>query len=318
VDKCIVDISACMDDDSELLESFEMLRSVYGTIRIIVLAAYRQTGDEFLTKCFSLGILDIINTDDFTEIRDELLLCIKSGKQFKDALKYKDAIPSDQLTLKHVIQKAVDRVQIAIAGSENNIGVTHNLIIMANYLKKQGFMVACIEYNDSGTFESICNVYREKMYEEGYFTLYGIDYYPKRILGSDLNHPYNFILLDMGDYMTTDKQQFERCEEKFIITGSKPWEIDSLNKIFDVASKDVLAKYHFCFNFTMEDDYEEIIENMRSLSKNVSFLGIDKDPFTCSGFNDADNIFQAYLPEKEEEEKNGFLDKWKKKKGKEK
>lgn len=314
VDKCIIDIDCCMDQDDEILESLEMLRTMYGSMRIIIIAANRQTGDELLTKIFNLGIFDIINCQDMREIQEELIHSIRKGKQFRDAIKFKDFIPADQLKIKHVIKKAVDKVIIAVAGSEGNIGVTHHCLVLSNYLRSKGYIVAIAEMNGSDDFLQIQDDFEEKMYPEGFFTLNGVDYYPKWEKSPVLDGSYNFIVLDMGSYETCDRALFERCEEKIIITGSKSWELQSADRVFTLASEDALKKYHFCFNFTPQKDYKAIQESMNKISKQVFFLEYSEDPFTHKGMHAADEIFKPYLPEPEEEEtqKKGLFGKRKK------
>ena len=87
-------------------------------------------------------------------------------------------------------------------------------------------MVALVEKNNSGAFETICSAFDEKTYEDGYYTLNGIDYY------TDANdekiqmvqeHPYNVILMDFGCLTEENKDAFERCEDRLLIAGERPW-----------------------------------------------------------------------------------------------
>lgn len=307
IDIFMIDLSALIDTDDEIIEAMQMIRSMYDRIRIILLASYRQTGDRFLSECFNLGILNIVNTQDMVDVSKELEICVTEGKKFKDALKYKDSIPDEQLQIKHIIKKAVDKVLISIAGTEGNIGVTHHAIVMANFLRKQGFMVAIVELNDSTCFKEIAEDFSEKMYHEGYFTLNGIDYYPSWKQTPVLDKPYNFIILDMGIYEECDRGQFDRCEEKFIITGSKSWETEACQKIFSLANRDALMKYHFCFNFTPKKDQEAIKEAMKDIHKDVNFLTYTEDPYMSSQFSMGEIIFDPYLPKEEEKEKKKFF-----------
>ena len=84
VDVLILDESACKNTEDELIKALEMLRTMYDGMKIIVFAPYREDGDDFLTRCFQMGILNIINTDDFLEIREELRHCIREGKTLEE------------------------------------------------------------------------------------------------------------------------------------------------------------------------------------------------------------------------------------------
>lgn len=308
VDCLILDTSVCINTDAELLNALEMIRTMYDAIRIIVFAPYHETGNGFLTSCLNMGITNIINTDDFNLIRDELKYCVTKGKTYREAVKYKESHP-EKVVVKHA-KRAVNKRMIGIAGAESNIGTTHNTLVLANYFRKKGFMVAVAEVNDSGAFMAICEDFEESMFEDGYYTMNGIDFYPsadEEKLQSVQKKSYNVILLDFGAYGPDNKEAFERCEDKIIIAGSKSWELEAVNRIFANASKDVLMKYVFCFNFTQEKDYEVIRSGMGEL-ESVHFLKYSDDPFSDCTFPDGDEIFMDILPEKpQEEQKKGIF-----------
>lgn len=308
VEELILDTSICTNLDDEIVETLEMVRTMYDSMKIIVFAPYKEDGDEFLTKCFNMGILNIINCDDFCEIRNEFLLCINHGKTYRDAVKYKET-KREKIVIKHEVKRAVNKRMVGIAGTEENIGVTHNAIILSNYFRKQGYRIALVEMNESGAFQSIANDFGERLINEEYFTLSGVDYYPN---GSEekiveiLARSYNLIIFDLGEYEKCNRMVFERCEDRIIIAGSKPWELEKLDKVFEIASDETLPKYIFCFNFTQKKDWPAIIEGMGELN-NVSFMEYTEDPFSNSNFAGADEIFKDCLPERTEEKKRGIV-----------
>lgn len=319
IDCLILDTSVCLNTDEELLSALEMIRTMYDAIRLIIFAPYKVTGDKFLTSCLAMGITNIINTDDFNEIRDQLKYCIQKGMTYRDAVKYKESHP-DKVIVKH-IRRTVNKRMIGVAGAESNIGVTHSAIVLANYFRKKGFMVALAEVNDSGAFKEICEDFEESMFDDGYYTMNGVDFYPDMIHQDTetkmdeekmqvlQTRSYNVIILDFGVYSGQNREAFERCEDKIIIAGSKSWELEAVNRIFANASKDVLLKYVFCFNFTVRREYEAIRKGMGEL-QSVHFLKYSEDPFMESDFPDGDEIFADILPEEpEEEEKKGIVNK---------
>lgn len=315
IDSIIFDLSANTNTADETKAAFEMLRTMYDEIKIIVFAPYTETGDKLLTECLNMGITNIINTSDFKEIQTELRHCIREGKTYREAVKYKEQ-KMEKVSIKHAVKRNVDKHMIGIAGSEGNIGVTHNAIILANFFRKNGFMVAIAEMNRSGAFEAIRDSFDENMFTDGYFTMNGIDFYPSvddERMEVIQSHSYNVIILDIGQYQENTKGMFERCEDRIIISGSRPWEMDAMNDVFSLASRDVLQKYIFAFNFTPEKDYEGIKSGMQEL-KNVYFLSTINDPFSSSDFSGAEEIFSYILPEEPVEEKKGIFDFLKKKK----
>lgn len=309
IDQLIIDTSASLNTDEEILDSLEMIRTMYDHVRLIVFAPYRNTGEKFLADCLNMGITNIVNTNDFNDVKKELIYCMKEGMSYRDAVKYKE-LQTDKIVVKHAVKRAVHKRMIGIAGAEGNIGITHNAIVLANFFRKKGFMVALAEWNISGAYQTICESFEESLFKEGYFTINGIDFYPgvdEERMQLVLEHSYNVIIIDFGCFSEENKGAFERCEDRLIITGSKPWEMDALNKIFSAASKDTLNKYHFCFNFTQKNDYDAIREGMGELD-NVYFLKYLEDPFTESDFADGETIFADILPEEEKaEEKKGVF-----------
>lgn len=309
VEKLIVDFSVCQNTNEEIVKALEMLRSLYDNLRIIVFAPYLETGSELLMQCFNMGILNIINTDDFNEIRKELEECIENGKKFKDALKYKE-LKAEKLELKHEIKRTVNNHLIGVTGSEHRIGTTHTSFLLANFFRKKGFMVALMEMNLSCAFECIQDGFEEKEFEGGYFTLNGIDLYKRadvHKLGEVMEKSYNFIILDFGEYEKCDLVTFHKCSEKIIVAGAKPWEIASVNKIFEMEEQEIIKNYIFYFNYSLEREQEDIKKGM-SVIKNVHFLTIENDLFSIdSVLPDAENVFAEYLPEKIEEEKKSMF-----------
>ena len=234
IDSMVIDVSVLLNTDKEILDAVEMIRTMYDKTRIIIFAPYRETGEKFLTDCFNMGIMNIINTDDFNDIKKELIYCLKEGMTYRDAAKYKEC-QTEKVVIKHSVKRAVHKRMIGIAGAESNIGTTHNAIVLANFFRKKGFMTALAECNHSGAFEAVCDSYEESKFEEGYFTMNGIDIYPnvdEKKMQTIQERSYNVIISDFGVFCEENKDAFERCEDRMIIAGSKPWEMEALNRIF--------------------------------------------------------------------------------------
>lgn len=313
MDKLIIDLSVCQNTDEEIIKALEMLRSLYDNLRIIVFAPYLETGSILLMQCFTLGILNIINTDDFNAVRKELEECILYGKKFKDAIKYR--VKAEKLDIRREAKKTVNSHMVGITGSEHRIGTTHAAILLANFLRRKGFMTALLEMNGSGAFGQIQDGFEEKEHDEGYFRLNGIDFYKNadiKKLAQTMEKSYNFILLDFGEYENCDLVTLHKCSEKIIISGSKPWEIESVNKIFAMEEQEVIKDYIFYFNFSLEREQEDIRKGM-SIIRNVHFLDLNNDLFSPeSVLPDAGEVFSPYLPEKAEEEKKGLRQRFRK------
>lgn len=293
LDIFIIDTCALKDTDEDIIQAFEMLRIMSSDLRIVVLATNRCEGDELLRQCFNMSIYDIITTDDFLKIKEELCISITEGRRYRDALPFKDTITEDPT--KYEMKQNVDQIMIAVAGSEQRIGVTHNVIVLANYLRKRGYLVAVAEMNQSNDFEKIRKSFVEPIIDESYFTLKGIDYYRYGEFQKVLEKPYNFIIVDFGLYEKCSIEAYQSSEVQIIIAGAKPWEIDNVASIFKMTEEEILKEYHYCFNFVLASHQDDIRDGMEVL-KNVYFTNYTDDPFFYAEFAGAEIILKEYLP----------------------
>ena len=189
VDIMIIDLSCALDLDTEIISSLETIKVMYGQMRIILLAASMQPGNDLLIKCVQMGIYDIITATDFVEIKDELVKCVLEGKQYRDALRYLKPGEDDKSVGKQVRIKQkqnANRVMIGFAGSQERVGTTHNAIVTANTLRRSGYMVALLEMSSHPVFRDIKESYDEESEDALHFSVNGIDYYPS-VQASEVN-----------------------------------------------------------------------------------------------------------------------------------
>lgn len=319
VETLILDISALADTDEEILEGLDALKIGNYDMQIIILAANRYAGDALLTKCFQMGIYDLIVSDDFLEISQELKECIRVGKKYGDALQFRDLRP-ENVIVKEEIKQTVNKVVIGMAGSNSRIGVTHHAIILANHLRKKGYMVALVEEHPSDAFGQLREFYSEKLFDDEYYTMGGVDYYPyseENILTNVLGKSYNFIIADFGVYRDADLFLFNKSDVRVVISGSKPWELEGIQTVFDLAAEDVLKTYYFYFNFTAAEFEDALKEGMGNLEK-VYFLRYTENPVKTYEFPGMEEMLADYMPVKiaPDSRKKGIFRNEKKKKGK--
>lgn len=75
------------------------------------------------------GIYDLIISDQYLEISEQLAVCVTDGMRYKDALKYRDAAINDQPKEAAISRKTM----IGIAGAGIRSGATHNSIVLGNF-----------------------------------------------------------------------------------------------------------------------------------------------------------------------------------------
>ncbi len=319
VDILVIDLSCCLDLDTEITSTLETVKVMYGQLRIILLATQIMPGDELLVKSVQMGIYDIITATDFAEIKDELTYCVIEGKQYRDAIRYLKADNGDKTAGKQVRIKPkqnANRVMIGLAGSESRVGTTHNAIVIANTLRRSGYMVALLEMSSHPVFGDIRDSYDEKSEDALHFTVNGIDYYPS-VQAAEVNaimaKAYNFLVIDFGSFDSMDDITFNKCEVPVIVAGSKPWELDAVNRLFSKAIHENLVRYNFLFNFTAET-YRSDIKNGMAELKNVFFAPVTIDPFSAVENSLCEQLCGDYFDKgSQTEKKKGLFGLWQKK-----
>lgn len=308
----IIDLSALKNADNEIINALNSYRLLYDQARIIFIAPNRSKGDRLLSEIFCMGIYDIIaDIEDQELLEEELAYCLSNGKSYRESLIYKETSYNttteiskpaikERIIIKNEIRTSVNKAFIGFMGTQSRIGVTHNAIVCANYLKNKGFKIAVVE---SDTVKNKSFDYIRESFDlddsEEYFNLNQIDYYPSyniKNIFNILSKNYNFILIDFGEFDKENLAEFNRCVMPIIISGSKPWEIDQINKIFECIPEEHLKEYTYLFSFTDTQDQANIKEGMGTLKK-VFFSDYTPDPFNCSGSNELDNLFSEYIPE---------------------
>lgn len=188
-------------------------------------------------------------------------------------------------------------ILIGLTGAEHRTGVTHLSFSIGNYLAGQGYQVAILEMKDSGAFEKLREMYNPVMDGRKYI-IGSAEYYTdadQTELDEMLDQKlYDFIILDMGSYFESDVDLFQRCDQKFIVSGGKPWEFHYLTDIFENTEMDDLIKYSFVFTFTPESIKENVLEGMGQLEK-IFFIEYIEDPLMPG--DELEEFLQEYLPE---------------------
>lgn len=310
IEMILIDLTACEDSDDDIVHALESIRIVNDKIRIIIVDPTRYEGDAVLAKCFASGIYDLIVTDDNVEFKEDLKFSITHGRQYKDSTSFQNYIPYSEYEKKKKQKPDAEDVVIGLAGTHARIGVTHSMIVLANYLRKRGYLVAMIDVAENPSFTHI-----EYSFEcedrTDYFTLDGIDYYRNSNLDEIKGKGYNFILIDFGEYLKRDEKLYPECGIHFIIAGAKPWEVEHTTNVFQGTLEEELKEYHYYFNFVAEDLRDEIKSGMGILDS-VHFLNYTEDPFNSYEIPDIETVICRYNePDKNTDKKRrkGFLKK---------
>lgn len=326
--KFIIDLDALEDSEDSILQAVSNFRMLYNA-ELIIIATELKIGSQLLNDIFCLGIYNIIT--DKENLIKELAYCLTAGKKYGDSIAYKieedknksepnkrgETIVKEKVIIKKYVQKIVHKEMIGFVGTQKRIGTTHNAIACAKFLQKKGFRVAIIENKtNSGSFNEIKDVYEEEIkIEENHFNFSQIDFYPMFDLDNlylILNNNYNFIIIDYGEYTDSIAMEFSKCAVPIIIAGSKPWELDYINRIFCSYDNNIniINQFYYLFNFT-SDSLQDDIRSSLKLLEHIYFQEYIPDFF--KGSNEIfTEMLKGYMTEEIEEvgkEKKSILTK---------
>lgn len=306
----IIDLYGIKDTEDEIITCLDQIRLMNSDAKIIILAPGMPEGKEILSRCFSLSIYDIINSQDYMEIKDSLIHSITIGKQYRDSVIFKDVIDFDALNNQ---PKVVDHVQIGVIGTQHRIGVTHHAIILATTLRQLGFMVALNNMTSASTFSKLAESYEYKVTNpEIVYQHRGIDYYDHAEDYQLSEKAYNFIIHDFGTQEESDMLRFLEMHQKIVIAGVKPWEDYYLNDFFSRCDVAVLKDIIYCFNFCPSELRRDVKTGMAELGSKSFFLEYQEDPIESFGVPYEDIFKETYVSASVETDKN--KKRWRKKK----
>lgn len=191
---------------------------------------------------------------------------------------------------------------IGVAGAGSRIGCTHTCIVLANRIHAVGCRVAILEENQSRCFPEIAEEYECDIDSNGKFTYQSIDYYTyrhPRLLPLILRDRYEYLIVDHGDFDNCDKDFFLTNHINIIVCGSRPWEMNEIENIFEtVNTEEVLEAFHYCFNFAHDNfSLQRSIKKAMGTLQNVYFPPYTEDVFHNSEFSDLDNCIGIKMPD---------------------
>ncbi len=178
---------------------------------------------------------------------------------------------------------------IGIAGTNHGIGVTHLCISFANFTaSKCGFKTACLEMNDAETFRCLENGAANPQKRPAdscrrYFTVYGVDYYPsvqKDEIPELFNKGYHYYFLDFGVLNNFVRDEYLRCNKKFLIGSRAPWRADCFQKLFHQYPEIKTMEFFYCMvQFGEKTDIVKLSVMLSFPLRQFRLIPFIKNPF---------------------------------------
>lgn len=200
-------------------------------------------------------------------------------------------------------EKQTETKIIGIAGAGTHAGCTHMAIMLATGFHALGYKTAVLEDCNHGHFDDIANEYTLKTNHNGEFNYYGVDYYPfarPRALVRLLQKNYDYIVVDHGNFADCDRDFFLTSSSAVICCGSRPWEINNMETVFDALEDEtVLSALYYSFPFASSNKalQSQIRRGMDTL-KNIVFPAFTENPFRDYDVMALQQIAHVSIPSK--------------------
>jgi len=325
----IIDYNAIKNNtkENDIVTALSRIRRMYD-IRIIFIMEGAIKGNILLGRLFNLGIYNIISATNDILFKEELRKTLtEKGMSFANAVKYQldkniFAINNNTNVIKETFVKVKQVVTVGICSTERHLGATTQAINITKYLSELLNIKVCyIENNNHNSIIEIYNTANKEdaaYYEEaGKIEYEGIEMFMKSNIGEIMNNNYDFYIFDFGsmDEMNdSDINNFLTKDIKFIVSGTKAWELRYLFEAFEKIGND--KSINFIFNFTEKEKRNFFRDNMGEYKENTFFSDYIENPFIVGNRIYWEKIFKPFILNSNLEEvskKNKWLEKFKKK-----
>ena len=302
----IIDITTTKENEEDIVKTIVTIKSMYN-IRIIILALGYKQGNTLLAKLFNEGIYNFVIGKDYGTQKDELKDSLTGdGKQYKDAIRFRNQVLDTDKKNKVIIKKEYKKIKqfvnIAVIGTENKIGTTTQALLICAFFNSLNMNACYISNNEKDETSIIQTLINEKDKQNNNMLDYeGIDMYKKSSNMKAIDFGYDFYIYDYGVLTDEKINDFITKDIKIIVTGSKLWEFEGL---FNAISKlEDLSNKYFLVNFTAEDKQKEIIKYRfprdDKYLKSIFFTEYTPNPFVDNVNLDIyHKIFKDYIIEK--------------------
>lgn len=174
---------------------------------------------------------------------------------------------------------------IAVAGVHSGVGVTHSVLLIANYLRRQKLKVAVVELNGSRHLTRIEQAYEgigfDSMTTET-FKIKQVTYF-KNIHKNQLIELYKLnyevIILDMGVGLSDYAEDYQMADLSLSIGQTSDWKRDELTEFFIGRQQWIGQRTRWLLPFATKGEVKEFSRNHEQKAYGLDFI---HDPFVKS------------------------------------
>lgn len=179
---------------------------------------------------------------------------------------------------------------VAAIGVSPGSGVTHSVILMANYLRRQRLKVAVIELSGNRHYERIEKAYEGRGFDPittDHFKIKQV-YYHKNIHKNQLiqlySANYDVIILDIGNEVSQYIEDFQMADLPVIISHTSDWKREEINAFMIRWHQLLVQQTRWLLPFATAKDVREFT---RQQGQKGCALGFIRDPFVKDKLIDA-------------------------------
>ncbi len=322
----IIDYNAIKNNtkENDIVTALSRIRRMYD-VRIIFIMEGATKGNILLGRLFNLGIYNIIAATNDILFKEELEKTLsEKGMSFANAVKYQldkniFAINNNTNVIKETYIKVKQVVTVGVCSSERHIGATTQAINMTKFLSELLNVKVC--YIENNNHNSIIEIYNTSNKEEvtyyentGKIEYEGIEMFMKSNIGEIMNDNYDFYIFDFGameEMSDNDINNFLTKDIKFVVSGTKAWELRNLFETFEKIGND--KSVNFIFNFTEKEKRNFFKDNMGEFKENTFFSDYIENPFIVGNRIYLEKIFKPFILNSNLEEidkKKNFLNRF--------
>jgi serine/threonine-protein kinase len=168
-------------------------------------------------------------------------------------------------------------LNIAIAGSQPRIGVTHLAFRLCNYFIQENNLCLYQELNNNNCVQSIRNSYEDTRDIEGVLKFKGISMLRKHRNYEENLEGYEIYVKDYGCLSKENLTQFLQADIKLLLLGAKDWEMKAAEQTLNMVAEYKEIKY--LFNYLSGKQFLRVMGSMRGMS--CYRLPYEPDPFVA-------------------------------------
>ena len=167
-------------------------------------------------------------------------------------------------------------VTIAVAGSQDRIGVTHFALRLCKF--NESITGSCLyqEKNESGCSGSIKSRYQGVTIRGSIYELYGISIQPLTQVEEPDTSKISLVVQDLGRLCGHNLEIFRKADVRMLVLGAKDWELEHSEATLELVTeyKDIF----YLFNFLDGSQFQQVIKGMRHY--NIYRIPYEPNPFS--------------------------------------